>query len=138
VPLLVRLPGGSPAGRIAMPVENLDVAPTVLDAIGAPAPRWMRGRSLLSRDLDACRWITSASMRSGTESDPGPPPAAGSGPTLAQLGLVTGLRTFELEIATGAVTEGRLPPPPSGGSACPEATAEEARRYLLGLLGRDG
>lgn len=134
VPLLVRLPPGGPAGRIAAPVENLDIAPTVLDTLGLPAPGWMRGRSLLRRDLDACRWIVSASPREGGELSAGLLFRDAPGPTLQQLGLVTGLRAFDLEIGTGALTVRPLTPPASGGPACPEATAEQARAVLSSLV----
>jgi arylsulfatase A-like enzyme len=48
VPLVVRLPGGEAAGRVVdAPVTLLDVAPTVLDVLGLPAPASFQGRSLL-------------------------------------------------------------------------------------------
>jgi arylsulfatase A-like enzyme len=38
VPLIIRLPGGASAGRrVAEPVQHIDLVPTVLDLIGAPA-----------------------------------------------------------------------------------------------------
>lgn len=49
VPLLIRLPGVIPAGaRFPQLVELIDLAPTILDAMGAEVPRWMHGKSLLS------------------------------------------------------------------------------------------
>ncbi len=47
VPLLIRLPGVARAG-VACPamVELIDLAPTVLELLGQPVPRWMHGRSL--------------------------------------------------------------------------------------------
>jgi len=45
VPLLLRVPGLAPA-RFAAPVESIDVAPTLLGAVGAPVPASMRGRDL--------------------------------------------------------------------------------------------
>ncbi len=47
VPLFFRLPGAAPAGVLREPVRNLDVAPTLLDALGLAVPASMRGRSLL-------------------------------------------------------------------------------------------
>lgn len=48
VPLVVKLPGGSRRGeRVAAPVPLVDVAPTLLEAAGARAPKAFAGRSLL-------------------------------------------------------------------------------------------
>jgi arylsulfatase A-like enzyme/Flp pilus assembly protein TadD len=47
VPLIVVAPG-VPAGRVERrPVHHVDIAPTILDAIGAPIGSTLRGRSLL-------------------------------------------------------------------------------------------
>ncbi len=48
VPLIVRPPAGSAwtPGRIAQPVSLLDIAPTVLDVVGAPAQGFSHGRPL--------------------------------------------------------------------------------------------
>ncbi len=48
VPLLFRLPGRLPAGRVVDgQVESVDIAPTVLDLLGIPTPPTMEGRSLV-------------------------------------------------------------------------------------------
>jgi choline-sulfatase len=46
VPLLVRVPGVAPR-QVDSVVELIDVAPTLVDLIGAPAPRTWVGRSLV-------------------------------------------------------------------------------------------
>jgi choline-sulfatase len=46
VPLIVKLPGRHPARRVAAPVQQIDVAPTILDFAGAPRRAELRGRSL--------------------------------------------------------------------------------------------
>ena len=47
VPLIMRLPGRIPAGRVVdTPVELVDVAPTILDILGFPIPPAMEGQSL--------------------------------------------------------------------------------------------
>ena len=48
VPLLLKLPQNQWAGkRIAVHVRLLDIAPTVLEAVGVPVPSQMQGQSLL-------------------------------------------------------------------------------------------
>jgi arylsulfatase A-like enzyme len=48
VPLLLKLPRGEGVGRIvAAPVRLIDLAPTLLEAAGVPAPPQFAGRSLL-------------------------------------------------------------------------------------------
>jgi arylsulfatase A-like enzyme len=46
IPLAIRLPGLAPR-RVPQPVSSVDVAPTILDAFGIPAPPSFQGRSLL-------------------------------------------------------------------------------------------
>lgn len=48
VPLVIRLPSGRGAGRVVgEPVRQIDVLPTLLDALGIAAPTGLQGRSLL-------------------------------------------------------------------------------------------
>jgi arylsulfatase A-like enzyme len=47
VPLIAAFPGGAHGQRESRIVEALDVAPTVLDALGVPVPTDMQGTSLL-------------------------------------------------------------------------------------------
>ena len=46
IPLIVKLPGRSAARRVPVPVQQIDLAPTILDLIGAPAIANTHGRSL--------------------------------------------------------------------------------------------
>ena len=47
VPLLVKQPGSEGAGqRVAVPVQHIDILPTILDLVRAPIPSGLRGRSL--------------------------------------------------------------------------------------------
>lgn len=62
VPLLIRLPGADKAGSYVPNVERVDIAPTVLDALGYEPPIWMTGSSLLDpEDLQNDREILAAS-----------------------------------------------------------------------------
>ena len=46
IPLMIKLPGRQSARRVATPVQQVDLAPTILDLIGAPAGPAAHGRSL--------------------------------------------------------------------------------------------
>lgn len=52
LPLIIRFPNGKYAGRIQANVQNLDIAPTLLDYIGLDQPDWMRGTSLIAGTLE--------------------------------------------------------------------------------------
>jgi hypothetical protein len=60
IPLIIHFPGGERAGRITKNVENLDIAPTILDYLGLPKPEWMGGESILTTNLSDQRLIFSA------------------------------------------------------------------------------
>ncbi len=51
VPLIVHAPFEFPQKEIAATVEHVDLAPTILEALGIPAPASYQGRSLLSAML---------------------------------------------------------------------------------------
>jgi arylsulfatase A-like enzyme/Flp pilus assembly protein TadD len=46
IPLMVKLPGSRTGRRVATPVQQIDLAPTILDLIGAPMQPKAQGRSL--------------------------------------------------------------------------------------------
>jgi len=48
IPLLIRFPNGVNMGFITGNVQNIDIAPTILDYLNIEIPSWMEGRSLLS------------------------------------------------------------------------------------------
>lgn len=56
VPLIVRPAGGVEGRRVDAPASGVDVAPTLLDLVGAPVPERMAGASLLG-DLDPGRRV---------------------------------------------------------------------------------
>jgi len=67
VPLILRLPGGFPAGkRVAAPVELVDVLPTILELCALPMPPQLQGTSLLASP-DPDRPIRSRLVLDGAE-----------------------------------------------------------------------
>lgn len=52
VPLIIRFPHGQYVGRLRFNVQNLDIAPTVLDYLGLDQPGWMPGISLIAGELE--------------------------------------------------------------------------------------
>jgi hypothetical protein len=52
LPLIIRFPRGEYAGRIQSNVQDMDIAPTILDYIGLDQPDWMRGKSLIAGELE--------------------------------------------------------------------------------------
>ena len=62
VPLLIYFPGGDYAGRIKNNVQNMDIAPTLLDYLGVDIPEWMEGESLLQGEPDEQRLIFSVGV----------------------------------------------------------------------------
>lgn len=63
LPLIILFPNGEHGGRIAANVQNLDIAPTVLDYLGVEKPGWMDGLSLISSELEPDRLIFTADPR---------------------------------------------------------------------------
>jgi phosphoglycerol transferase MdoB-like AlkP superfamily enzyme len=60
VPLIIHFPDGEYTARLTRNVENLDIAPTILDYLDLPIPDWMDGESLLDNNLNDRRLIFSA------------------------------------------------------------------------------
>lgn len=71
VPLVFTFPPGGPRGRVGGPAQLVDVAPTLLDALGVPAPSWMQGESLLNGNVASCRSILSAGSGGDVEEKAG-------------------------------------------------------------------
>jgi arylsulfatase A-like enzyme len=47
IPLVIKMPGKTKGTIIDIPVEHVDIAPTILELAEIPPPQWMEGRSLL-------------------------------------------------------------------------------------------
>ena len=59
IPLIIHFPGDQYSGKLTGAVENLDIAPTILDFLGLSIPEWMTGESLLNGSPDNTRLIFS-------------------------------------------------------------------------------
>lgn len=64
VPLIFWFPDGEFANRIKGNVQNIDIAPTILDYLDMPIPEWMDGQTLLEQNLKPPEYIFSASVES--------------------------------------------------------------------------
>lgn len=51
IPLIMRFPNGEYSGRLEPDVQNIDIAPTILDYLNIEKPEWMQGQSLLQENL---------------------------------------------------------------------------------------
>ncbi len=60
IPLIIHFPAGEQAGEITQNVQNMDIAPTILDYLGLSIPGWMNGESLLNGGPTHQRLIFSA------------------------------------------------------------------------------
>lgn len=69
IPLLFHFPTGQHAGRISTNVQNLDIAPTILDYLNAPIPAWMEGESILHFSNQVREPIFAVRMQVGQEPD---------------------------------------------------------------------
>ncbi|MBN1537559.1 MAG: sulfatase-like hydrolase/transferase [Anaerolineales bacterium] len=52
IPLIIHFPNGEYAGKIETNVQNIDIAPTILDYLGVEIPFWMQGQTLLQANLN--------------------------------------------------------------------------------------
>lgn len=62
IPMILHFPEDRYAGTITSNVQNLDIAPTILDYLGLAVPDWMNGSSLLSANPGNDRLIFSARL----------------------------------------------------------------------------
>ena len=144
VPLLIRFPRGERAGRIAANVQNLDIAPTILDALGAEAPAWMEGTSLLRGRLDPCRRIVSAKYDDKILATDGKvwfsvplPPYF----TLRSLSVISGRSGLTLDLPTGEMEAFEIKTWGNAGAAggnCPALEPEKIRAFFLDHLRANG
>ncbi len=139
VPLVFVFPEGGPRGRVRGTAQLLDVAPTLLDALGVPKPSWMRGSSLLRGDLPPCRTVLAARSEGSVEEAPGDGfRVVYERPwySLGHLALISCSGTWWLHTRTGSFVPELAPP---AGSACDPACApvrSEASSFFRRALAR--
>jgi arylsulfatase A-like enzyme len=116
VPLVIRFPGGAHAGRLRHDVQLLDIAPTLLDALGIPVPEWMEGDSLLAGEPPPLRPIFSTTelLRSHfrTTNDESLAQLVGAGPPrygLRQMGMAVCNAWYLFDLASGTTEWGPIP-----------------------------
>ena len=62
IPLMIYFPDGEHAGVVHNNVQNVDIAPTILDYLDIPQPEWMAGTSLLRGEPPVDRLIYSSNL----------------------------------------------------------------------------
>lgn len=141
LPLMIRFPGGAHKGVIRDNVQRLDIAPTILDYLGATIPEWMDGKSFLENKTGRYRPIYSAftirpkRFRNGLWAVVGRPPPFYS---LGSLAMVVCDKWYRMSLKTGKISiksiEGHTQICEPG--ALPNA--EQAKEKLLKRLSRSG
>ena len=143
IPLIIHFPGGDYAGRIQSNVQNLDIAPTLLDYLGLEQPTWMNGQSLLNGEPPQDRPVFSGSALRRLSEDGTRyiiDPARDQPPfyQFAQLTLVQCNRWYQFDILTGVWDSNRV----LGHTApCPEESLpslEQARAALAEYIAHYG
>ncbi len=62
IPLILLIPEADYTGEILIDTQNIDIAPTILDYLGAEIPEWMAGESLLA-PIDKYRALISVRLK---------------------------------------------------------------------------
>ena len=142
VPLIFVFPYGGHSGRITANVQNLDIAPTILDYLEVEQPEWMGGRSLLSSDREADRFLFTvnrlrgavAMTPRGREMDKRKvhPPFYSMG----SVGIFFRQRLYELDLEQGTLTvddiEGHTVPCPEADLPDPQDVGQMIIDHLAG------
>ena len=138
IPLLIRFPERHYSGRLTVNVQNLDIAPTLLDYLRTPIPSWMVGRSLLSDRLESDYPIFAANrgQTPTTKTKRGRELKSSEiRPPFYSLGHVSVIQckyAYQLRLATGAITQYTIPDHTGTCGRAPKASA--IRNILLDHL----
>ena len=145
MPLLFWFPDGKHAGRISDNVQNIDIAPTILDYLGISIPKWMAGQSLIDNDFLAPDHIFSSSVDSGlieiskngiwvTDAGRKAPPFYQVG----YVGLVACDQWFELYVKNPGMSHGNIKGHSGSCASTKTLSIEDAERILLEHLSQNG
>lgn len=145
VPLLFWFPDGKHAGRISDNVQNIDIAPTILDYLGIPIPKWMGGQSLIDDDFIAADHIFSSSVDASlieiSKNGIWVIDAGRKTPPFYQVGyvgLVACDQWFELYVKNPGMYHGKVNGHSGSCASTKTFSIEEAERILLEHLSRNG
>jgi hypothetical protein len=134
LPLLIRFPNGQYAGRVRANVQNLDIAPTVLDYLGIDPPGWMAGSSLIDGGLEhrpifsiASEYEELGSAGSSAVNQPG----GHLTHKILQVTLIHCQKWFELEVVGMSWDSGNVQ---GSTSACPPGSQIDEEQVLQWIL----
>jgi hypothetical protein len=145
VPLIFWFPEGEHAGSVQSNVENIDIAPTILDYLRIPIPAWMEGQSLIQDNLTTPAYIFSASVDSSlievskdglwvVDAERTTPPFY----QLGYVGLIACDQWFELYVKNPGMVYGRIKGHTYSCDSGILPTPEAAQQILLDHLLQNG
>ncbi|MEN8008333.1 MAG: sulfatase-like hydrolase/transferase [Candidatus Krumholzibacteriota bacterium] len=145
-PLMFIFPEGDRAGRITANVQNLDIAPTIVDYLGLEPPEWMHGRSLLGGPASTPVPVFSTGFRGDilrrvVPAGPFEVDNAVAGPPFFSMGrvsMIVGQRVYSLDLVDPALEVHDLPDHTSPTPETDLPTAEAAGRILVDHLRKRG
>lgn len=111
LPLLFHFPASSISGQVKGNVENLDIAPTILDYLGVEQPGWMSGMSLLHPDQNPTLVFIAAIPKSTKNPDTGKIVYPEPKPPFYQFGRMTVVscdRWYRLNLDTLVFDQGKV------------------------------
>jgi hypothetical protein len=142
MPLAIRFPNDAHQGRVSVNTQRLDLAPTILDALGVEAPVWMKGTSLLkANEIDPLRPILSSHVAEREALVMDWVVATDSKPPFYSLGAVALVQcnhSYKLNLKNGIIRQSEVP---GHTTPCPEDqlfTRQEARRKIVAHLRENG
>lgn len=105
-PLMFVFPKGDRSGRITTNVQNLDIAPTIVDYLGLTVPTWMHGRSLLGDPTSDPKPVFSTgfcrdALRRVVPRGPFEVDTTAAGPpffSMGSLSMIVGQRVYSLDL----------------------------------------